>query len=248
MEAHEEIVQAAKREIREETNLEVELGPVVDFCDFERDYYLDKEKKEKMHLHGKGLKILAYYKSGEVKLDKEHDSFEWISISEAIDKLSGSGLEGYVKKTLMKTREYLELKNSLDGWKRCQADFENYKKRQQESMKDAYKYACEGIAMEILPVIDNFYTSTEHVPTDQKNNPWVTGIMHIQSQLEKVLEDNNVVEIKIKPGDKFDPVTMEAIKSEQETKEKCKNIVKQVIIRGYKIGERVIRAAKVIVE
>ena len=99
----------------------------------------------------------------------------------------------------------------LDGWKRCQADFENYKKRQAESQKDLIRYSTQNIVLQILPVIDNFHASTDHIPEDQKTNSWVVGIMHIQKQLETVLTDNGVEEISVKVGDSFDPAMHEAI-------------------------------------
>lgn len=141
----------------------------------------------------------------------------------------------------------------LDGWKRCQADFENYKKRQAESQKDLIRYSTENIVQQILPVIDNFQSSTTHIPEDQKNNPWVTGIMYIQKQLETVLSDNGVVEIEVKIGDSFNPTKHEAVedmecKSCKSKDYKFENKISKIILRGYSIGEKVIRPARVIVK
>ncbi len=55
---------------------------------------------------------------------------------------------------------------NLSGWQRCQADFENYKKRSAESQKDLVRYATQSIILEILPVIDNFHASTDHIPAE----------------------------------------------------------------------------------
>lgn len=142
----------------------------------------------------------------------------------------------------------------LNGWKRCQADFENYKKRQAESQKDLLRYSTENIVQQILPVIDNFQASTAHIPEDQKNDPWVTGIMYIQKQLETVLSDNGVNEMETKVGDNFDPTLHEAVEDkecncdEKGKQKEFKNKIKQVIVRGYKIENKVIRPARVIVE
>lgn len=141
----------------------------------------------------------------------------------------------------------------LDGWKRCQADFENYKKRQADSQKDLLRYSTQNIILQILPVIDNFQASTEHIPEDQKANPWVTGIMYIQKQLEQVLTDNGVTEIEVKVGDSFDPAMHEAVADMEckgcKTKDyKFNNKIKKVVTRGYQMDEKVIRASRVIVE
>jgi molecular chaperone GrpE len=127
------------------------------------------------------------------------------------------------------------------------ADFENYKKRQAEERKDFTTFSNVNLILEILPVVDNFYASTEHIPEDQKENAWVVGIMHIRKQLEKILEDNGLREIGVKEKDEFNPTTMEAVEKEENGKE-SKGVVKKVIMRGYKINDRIIRAAKVSVE
>ena len=140
----------------------------------------------------------------------------------------------------------------LEGWKRCQAEFENYKKRQNDSQKDLVKYATQNVILQILPVIDNFNSSTAHIPEDQKENPWVTGIMYIQKQLENIVAENGVEEIEVKPGDSFDPIYHEAIEDKEcvhcQSDHKYENKIKKVLQKGYKIGDKVIRAARVIVE
>lgn len=140
----------------------------------------------------------------------------------------------------------------LDGWKRCQADFENYKKQQAESQSEMVKYACSSVILQVIPVLDNFHASTAHVPEDQKENPWVTGIMYIQKQLEQVLADNGVETIEPKVGDEFDPMVHEAVEDTNITNKETNGTngadrIKKVVLRGYKMGERVIRAARVIV-
>ncbi len=137
----------------------------------------------------------------------------------------------------------------LNGWKRSQADFENYRKRQAEERKDLIAYGNMNLILDILPVIDNFYASTKHVPEDQKDSPWVTGIMHILKQLEQVLTDNGVSEIPVRIGDAFNPEIHEAIKDKDDKKEEeFKNIIKKVVQKGYQIDSRIIRPVRVIVE
>ena len=139
----------------------------------------------------------------------------------------------------------------LNGWRRCQADFENYKKQQEKNKKDLIRYSAENILTQILPVLDNFQAAVKHIPERQKKESWIQGIMHIQKQLETILADNGVEEIQIKAGDDFNPEFCEAVmektaSSKQQTV--SKNLVKEIILRGYKIGDRIIRPVKVIVK
>jgi molecular chaperone GrpE len=151
----------------------------------------------------------------------------------------------------------------LNDLKRCQADFENYKKRQASQQKEIGAYLTEKLVMDIVPVMDNFRMATEHIPETEKSSPWVTGIQYIEKQLEKVLSENGVITIEVKIGDIFDPKIHEALEMQNENikmkndKEKTEekidelqqgHIVAKVIQNGFKIGERVIRPAKVIVK
>lgn len=137
---------------------------------------------------------------------------------------------------------------NLEGWKRCQADFENYKKRQETLQWELAKYSGLNLIMQILPVLDNFHAATDHIPPEQKDDQWVVGIMYIQKQLEKILEDNGVKEIKTKAGDDFDPQIHEAVHNSQQEKEKTgQHKIVKVALKGYKMEEKVIRAARVIV-
>ena len=148
-----------------------------------------------------------------------------------------------VKEIANKEQEY------LDGWKRCQADFENYKKMQTESQKEFVKYAAQNMVLQIIPVLDNFHMSTDHIPEDQKNNAWVTGIMHIQKQLENVLKENGVEEIETKEGDEFNPEIHEAISNSKDSKTDSNDSkIQKIILKGYKLENKIIRAVKVTVK
>lgn len=164
-------------------------------------------------------------------------------ISEVEHAQEDFNLKEELKEAEKKAVEY------LDGWKRSMADFENYKKRQAQSQKDLFKYAAESVILQLLPVLDNFYASTDHIPEAQKNDPWVTGIMHIQKQLEAILADNGVSEIEVKIGDNFDPALHEAVAdAKPRMKFESTNKIKQIILKGYRMSDRVIRPARVIVE
>ncbi len=262
----ENIEVAIKREIKEELGIEVELGSIIYAFDFENKYDREYEfGEEKIKIGGKGLRFIAYYKDGEIKLSDEHQGYEWLNFDKALEKFGNNDFTKDKKESIVKAKEYLEMKNSLEGWKRCMADFENYKKRQSEERKDMIAFSNVNLISELIPILDNFHASTSHIPEEQKENPWVTGIMYIQKQLEKVLQDYGVLEIEVKVGDEFDPNIMEAItdanlpastredaSSTRGGRTECestnKDVVIKVLMKGYKINNKVIRAARVIVE
>ena len=142
----------------------------------------------------------------------------------------------------MKAEEYLA------DLRRSQADFENYRKRQTETQKDLKGMLIEKLVLDIIPVLDNFRSATEHVPPEQRDSPWVTGIQYIEKQLETVLIDNGMQTIEVKVGDEFNTTIHEAISSEEAVADDSKgHTVAKVLQKGYRFGERVIRPAKVIV-
>jgi molecular chaperone GrpE (heat shock protein) len=242
VEMGETLEEAVKREVKEEAGIDVEVQEKLSFM----DSIFDKNFHEKKHFVF--IDYLCWFDGDDkdIKLNGEFDEkdFIWATPKEALELKIPEGtkriIEGYL--------ESKEQKKYFDSWKRCAADFENYKKRQAENQKDLIAYSNINLILEILPVLDNFYASTEHVPEDQKESPWVVGIMHIQKQLEKILEDNGVSEVVVKAGDKFNPEIHEAIENKENKSKDLKNIVKKILIKGYKMGDRVIRAARVIVE
>jgi molecular chaperone GrpE len=193
-----------------------------------------------------------------IKEKKENSEVEEKELTDKVDEIEK---KVDVKKDIKKFFKKAEKKESKEeeyllGWRRCMADFENYKKRQQENQKSIGEYLKEDSALQIIPVIDNFHSATEHIPEEQKNVPWVVGIMYIQKQLEDVLKENGVTEMDVKVGDEFDPNLHEAIASDQKTvnseqekeEKENSNKISRVVLKGYKLGEKVIRAARVIVE
>ena len=235
LEAEENIQEGLEREIKEETGIEIQVENVLLIRDFEKKYNREIDfNGNKIKVNGKGVRCIAYYKSGEVKLSKEHQEYEWSSLEKALEKFGNSDFEKDKIEALKKAQEYLKNKNAKDGWKRTAADFENYKKRQRENLKETVAYSNINLISEILPVMDNFHSSTEHIPENEKNSPWVVGIMHIQKQLEKIMKDNGVEEIRIKIGDEFNPEIMEAVEN-KEKKEESKNKVGKILTKDIKL-------------
>ncbi len=238
IEIGEDFEEALEREINEEVKIKVDVGPIISASSF-------RENK-------KGLRYIAFYRSGEVKLSKAHDRYEWMNIDEAIEKLSDKGFESEKKETLKKAKEYLEMKNAVADWQRALADFDNYKKQQAENQKEFTKFAAENIIHQILPVLGNFHASTDHIPEGQQDSPWVQGIMHIQKQLEDVLKEDGVEEIEVKEGDKFDHNIHEAVKSDsnsanEHSNDSNKHKIIKIVKKGYRMNGKVIQPVSVIV-
>ncbi len=183
--------------------------------------------------------------------EKEEDIIERKN-SEKIKKAEMEPAEEVEKKEEAVFNAEKKMDEYLSGWKRCQADFENYKKDQAKMMNEFRKFTSLDTILQILPVLDNFNASLEHIPEKEKNNAWVTGIICIKKQLEDVLKNNGVSEIEVKVGDKFNPEMHEAVQQEAGNEKledkKLENKIKKIVQKGYEIDGKVIRAVRVIVE
>jgi len=138
--------------------------------------------------------------------------------------------------TKAKAQEYLE------GWQRGQADFVNFKKRLEQDKADAVKYANAGLMLKIIPVLDDFERAVDHVPPAMASEPWVGGINCIARKLQTALEAVGLTPIKAQ-GEFFDPTLHEASGSAPGPE----GMVVRELEKGYKLNERVLRPARVMV-
>lgn len=155
------------------------------------------------------------------------------------------------------TREQLqELKERAakadENWERLlrtTADFDNFKKRAAREKQDAIRYANEGLLEKLVPVLDNFDAALAATQTGSNDSAAAqslqTGVSMIFQQLKKVLTDAGLEEVNA-TGQKFDPNLHEAV-SQQESKEVPEGQVLQQLRKGYKLRDRLLRPATVVV-
>jgi molecular chaperone GrpE len=130
---------------------------------------------------------------------------------------------------------------------RTTADFDNFKKRATREKQDAIKFANEGLLSKLIPVLDNFdmaQNATQTAQTDAVQS-LQTGISMISQQLRNVLVEAGLEEIDA-TGAVFDPNLHEAV-SQAETAEVPEGTVVQQLRKGYKLRERLLRPASVVV-
>ncbi|MEN9647428.1 MAG: hypothetical protein RLY57_232 [Candidatus Parcubacteria bacterium] len=133
----------------------------------------------------------------------------------------------------------------LDGWMRMKADMANIKKREEEERANFIKYAKEGVIEEILPTLQNFDMAMANKKAWEKVDAnWRAGVEYIAKQLRATLESHGLVEVN--PMNlPFDPARDEALEHVPVTDEKLNNIIVEVIQKGYKLHDKVIRAPRV---
>lgn len=132
------------------------------------------------------------------------------------------------------------------GWQRCQADFENYKKRTEQEKAIWVNQARIEVFTDLLPILENLDLAILHAPKESKDQQWIEGIVHITRQIDAKLLELGIEKILPKAGEVFDPNIHEAVLSEKNPKFKHGQIIRTQRT-GYRLGETVIKAAKVVV-
>ncbi|MCR4948071.1 MAG: nucleotide exchange factor GrpE [Treponema sp.] len=141
-------------------------------------------------------------------------------------------------------KENADLKDQL---LRRAADFDNYRKRMMKEKQDTYDYANAGLLADLLDSLDNFDRTIDAAKDAKDAKSIADGIKMINKALVKMLEDKYGLTGYGKEGDEFNPDEHEAIGRMEDEKAK-KETLAQVYLKGYKLKDKVIRHAKVMVK
>jgi molecular chaperone GrpE len=128
---------------------------------------------------------------------------------------------------------------------RCQADFENYKKRSAREKEEAIKYANSTLLERLISIVDNFDLGLEAARSDGEQSPVFSGMSMVLKQLMDFLTDQGLQPIDA-TGKKFDPNLHEAIAHEPSEKFPEGVVIRQTR-RGYRLKDRLLRPSSVVV-
>lgn len=134
-----------------------------------------------------------------------------------------------------------------DKFLRLFAEFENYKKRTTKERIDLFKTASEDVMVALLPVIDDFERALTHINDDKEAEELRKGVELIYQKMLSVLEQKGLAAIKVEQGDVFDADDHEAVTQIPAPSDDLKGKIIDVIEKGYKLGEKVIRFPKVVI-
>lgn len=137
-----------------------------------------------------------------------------------------------------------ENKSLLEKVKLSQAELINYRRRKDEEVENLLKYANQSIITEILPIIDNFeraISKEENLSDELKK--YLVGFKMIHKNLCDILKKYGVEEIN-RVGQTFDPNLEQALLVDNDSS-KEDDIILEVLLKGYKLKDRVIRPASV---
>ena len=139
-----------------------------------------------------------------------------------------------------------QIKLEKDKFLRLFAEFENYKRRTAKERIELFSTASEEVMISLLPVLDDFDRASIEIEKD-KDNETLKGIVLIKNKLYDSLKSKGLSLIEINKGDEFNADHHEAVTQIDSPNKNMKGKIIDIIEKGYKLGEKVIRYPKVVI-
>jgi len=138
-----------------------------------------------------------------------------------------------------------ELQKERDNFLRLFAEFENYKKRTSRERIELFSTANKELMTALLPVLDDFDRGLKEIEKSS-DKALLDGMKLIYNKFKNTLVQKGLTEIKVKKGDTFDADIHEAISQIPAPSKKLKGKIIDVVEKGYKLGDTIIRFPKVV--
>ena len=139
-----------------------------------------------------------------------------------------------------------QLKQEKDKFLRLFAEFENYKRRTAKERIELFSTASEEVMISLLPILDDFDRASVEIEKDLENEI-LKGVLLIKNKLFDSLKSKGLSLVDVKKGDEFNADNHEAVTQiPAPTKDMVGKII-DIIEKGYKLGEKVIRYPKVVI-
>jgi molecular chaperone GrpE len=139
-----------------------------------------------------------------------------------------------------------DLANEKDKFLRLFAEFENYKRRTTKERIELFKTANQEVLLAMLPVLDDFDRAMVEI-SKSEDETMLKGVELIHEKLKSTLVGKGLEQVEVKAGDAFDADFAEAITQIPAASDKMKGKIVDVLEKGYKLGEKIIRFPKVVI-
>lgn len=158
-----------------------------------------------------------------------------------------SGNSGDGKEELSVEEQLREdLAKEKDKFLRLFAEFENFKKRTSKERMDLFKTAGQEVIVALLPVMDDFDRALKEL-SKSEDTEMFKGVELISNKFKETLKNKGLEQIEVQAGDVFDAEVHDAITQIPAPDKKMKGKIIDVVEKGFKLGDRIIRHPKVVV-
>ena len=161
------------------------------------------------------------------------------------DTLDAS-IEERVEEISLEEQLSQDLASEKDKFLRLFAEFENYKRRTARERIELFKTANQDVLIALLPVLDDFERALSEIKKTD-DNVLIQGVELIQEKLKNTLITKGLEQVEVNAGDAFDADFAEAITQIPAPTPKMKGKIVDVIEKGYKLGDKIIRFPKVVI-
>ena len=139
-----------------------------------------------------------------------------------------------------------QLKQEKDKFLRLFAEFENYKRRTAKERIELFSTASEEVMISLLPILDDFDRASVEIEKDLENEI-LKGVLLIKNKLFDSLKSKGLSLVDVKKGDEFNADNHEAVTQIPAPSKDMMGKIIDIIEKGYKLGEKVIRYPKVVI-
>ncbi len=140
-----------------------------------------------------------------------------------------------------------QLSESRDKYLRLYSEYENFRRRTSKERLELVKTANEDLMSSFLPVVDDFERALKLSPDDENAAQVKEGFQLINHKMMKILASKGLSLMEVDKGSEFNPEFHEAISQIPAPEDDLKGKVVDVVEKGYYLGEKVIRFAKVVI-
>ena len=139
-----------------------------------------------------------------------------------------------------------QLNEEKDKFLRLFAEFENYKRRTAKERIELFSTASEEVMISLLPILDDFDRASVEIEKNLENET-LKGVMLIKNKLFDSLKSKGLSLVDVKKGDEFNADDHEAVTQIPAPSKDMVGKIIDIIEKGYKLGEKVIRYPKVVI-
>ncbi|WP_222984733.1 nucleotide exchange factor GrpE [Flagellimonas meishanensis] len=150
------------------------------------------------------------------------------------------------QKTSVEDQLREDLAKEKDKFLRLFAEFENFKKRTSKERMELFRTAGQEVMVSLLPVLDDFERALREL-SKSEDKEMFKGVELISNKFKETLKNKGLEQIEVEKGDVFDAEIHEAITQIPAPNKKMKGKIIDVIEKGFKLGDRIIRHPKVVV-
>lgn len=182
-------------------------------------------------------------KNENLDIDEKFEDISFVDSTEDGEELPTRDIVKKLREEINTLRK--EKEEYLTGWQRAKADYVNLQKDEEIKRKELRSFVIIGLVEDLLPTLDSFDMAFGNKDSWEKiDKNWRIGVEHIYNQLINTLESYGVSKVG-EVGNTFDHHLHEAIETIDTTDEKKDHTIAFITQFGYKIGDRIIRPARV---